>query len=136
MGSEFTFYDYVVDEKNFIEEWLDNEVPEQVRAKFKNWLLHLEATKPGQWQRPLVDTLTDDCAGFFEIRAKLAKNQYRILGCHGPGERKPTLLYGFMKPGNKVPQWACNEANLRKERVLSDDQKPDQYRKPHNYEHE
>jgi len=38
MGSEFTFYDYVVDEKNFIEEWLDNEVPEQVRAKFKNWL--------------------------------------------------------------------------------------------------
>ncbi|MBI4311361.1 MAG: type II toxin-antitoxin system RelE/ParE family toxin, partial [Chloroflexi bacterium] len=98
--------------------WLNGrEVPKDVKAKLANRLLHLEATRLGDWKRPLVDTLTGHCQGLFEIRTAKARIQYRILGCHGPGTRTPTLLYGFIKRGDKVPDKDCDEALARKARV-------------------
>jgi hypothetical protein len=121
MGSEFTFYDYydTVDgvRVNVIHTWLET-LPVEVRVKFKNWLLHLEGIPGGQWQRPLVDTLTGTCAGLFEIRAKRSRIQYRILGSHRTGQI-PILLHGFIKPGARVPPSECFEALNRLARVNS-----------------
>ena len=133
MGSEFTFYDYII-EQNVIQAWFkDEKVPLKIRIKFDKWLLHLEGTPVGQWKRPLVDTLPENCEGLFEIRAKLSKVQYRILGCHGPGQRNPTLLFGFIKLGDKVPDWACKEALDRKDNVYAD---PANHRERHNYQYD
>ncbi len=119
MGTEFTFYDYVEKEENLIHAWLQ-ELPKSVKAKFTNWLLHLEGVGPGEWKRPLVDTLTGDCDGLFEIRVERSRINYRILGCHETGERRPTLLHGFIKPGAKVPKAECQTALMRKENVSGD----------------
>lgn len=119
MGTEYTFYDYVEEGENLIRTWLAA-LPKPVKAKITNWLFHLEATPPGKWRRPHVDTLTGDCQGLFEVRAEISGIQYRLLGCHDTGERTPTLLHGFIKPGNKVPQPECDTALDRKEKVRGD----------------
>ncbi len=126
MGAEFTFYDYI-DKAYSLRAWL-KEQPASVRALFTKWLLHLEATKPGLWTRPYVDK---SCAGLFEIRVHRGKVHYRILACHGPGERTPTLLHGFIKPDKKIDQAECNRAFARKVMV---DARPDTYRAIHGYD--
>lgn len=117
MGSEFTFYDYV-EGTNLVHEWL-NTLPVSVRVKLNNRLLHLEAVGPGEWRRSLVDTLTGACKGLFEVRTSREGIQYRLLGCHGPGRREPTLLYGFIKPGKEVLRAHCHKALARKELVYA-----------------
>lgn len=129
MGSEFTFYDYV-EGTNLVHEWL-NTLPVSVKAKFNKWLLHLEAVGPGEWKHRLVDTLTGTCKGLFEIRVSEVHIQYRLLGCRGPGNREPTLLYGCIKPGRKVPKSACDRALARKERVYAN---AESYREQHRYD--
>jgi hypothetical protein len=117
MGTEFTFFDYLdADGINTIKVWLDGP-GKTVKAKVNNWLRHLEATPPGDWKRPLVDTLTDECAGLFEIRVEKSHLQYRILGFHGPGQRLPTLGLGIRKPDDEVPVEDCMEALRIKELV-------------------
>lgn len=56
MGTEFTFYDYIEEGVNLIHAWFEDQ-PAAIKAKFNKWLLHLEALPPGEWKRPLVDTL-------------------------------------------------------------------------------
>src|SRR3990167_2146209 len=103
MGAEFTFYDYVdADGQNVIHKWLQS-IPKGAKAKFNNRLRHLEATPPGQWTRPLVETLDGHCAGLFEVRVAVGRIQYRILGYHN-AVREPTLVHPFIKPGAKVPE--------------------------------
>jgi len=126
MGSEFTFYDFV-EGTNLIHDWLDT-LPIGVKAKFNKWLLHLEGLGPGEWRRPLVDYV---CGGLFEIRTSQNHIQYRLLGCHGPGDRRPTLLHGFIKPGKKVLDVDCNTALTRMKLVHAD---ADSYREEHRYD--
>ena len=132
MGLEHTFYDYVDGAGvSVIHEWL-NSVPIEVKQKLNRRLAHLEGTKQGNWQRPLVDTLTyGSCDDLFEVRAKFKRRQYRILGHHGPGRGTPTLLWAFIKPGAQVPETECDSAQSIKATVESDPQK---YREEHNYE--
>ncbi len=130
MGSEFTFYDYQGDDGiNVIFDWLSG-LRRGAKAKFNNRLTHLEATPPGGWTRPLVETLTDYCADLFEIRVAISRHQYRILGSHMGNERTPTLLHGFTKPGEDVEPSECDAANAKKAIVLRD---PAKYRVEHNY---
>ena len=115
MGIEFTFFDYVdEDGVNTIKAWL-NGPGRAARAKLNTWLSHLESTSPGQWKRPIVDTLTGECVSLFEIRASIARQQYRILGFHGPGQREANLALGIIKPGKTVPIEDCREALSIKE---------------------
>ena len=117
MGVEFTFFDYVdEDGVNTISAWLDGP-GRAARAKLNAWLSHLESTSPGQWKRPIVDTLTGECVGLFEIRASIARQQYRILGFHGTGHREATLALGTIKSGKIVPIEDCWEALSVKEVV-------------------
>ena len=111
MGAEFTFYDYR-EGTNLVHDWL-NTLPIPVKAKLNKWLLYLEATALGQWKRPQVETLTGACSGLFEVRASRGHIQYRLLGCHGPGDRGPTLLYGFIKTVRRVSKAHGDEALAR-----------------------
>jgi hypothetical protein len=119
VGAEFTFYDYKEGDTNLVHDWVDT-LPIKVKAKVTKFLLHLEAVAPGQWSRPFVDTLTGACSGLFEVRVPYKGMQYRLVGCHGPGDREPTLLYGFIKPGRKVPKTDCERALIRKGLVYGD----------------
>lgn len=128
MGSEYTFYDYVGGGgTNAIRVWLDG-LPVKARAKFKRRLLALEGTRPGDWTRPLVDTLSGHCRGLFAVRVRDDK-QHRILGAHM--DRTPILLHGFDKPGKKVDTQECDRAFSRLADVNGDPQK---YRVEHNYD--
>jgi Phage derived protein Gp49-like (DUF891) len=127
MGSEYTFYDYL-DRKYSLRAWLKGQ-PAAVRALFTKRLFYLEATPPGLWTRPYVDTLDGGCAGLFEVRVRVGKVHYRILACHG--DRTPTLLHGFTKPHKRVNQAECNRALARKVMV---DARPDNFREMHRYD--
>lgn len=129
MGAEFTFYDYR-EGTNLVHDWL-NTLPIAVKEKVNRRLLHLEALGPGQWSRPLVETLTGACSGLFEVRTSRAHIQHRLLGCHGPGDREPTLLYGFIKAGRKVPKADCDKALARKGLVYGS---VISYREQHRYD--
>jgi len=129
VGAEFTFYDYR-EGTNLVHDWL-NTLPVPVKAKLNNRLLYLEALGPGQWNRPLVETLTGACSGLFEVRTSRAHIQYRLLGCHGPGDREPTLLYGFIKTVRRVSKAHGDEALARKERVYAS---AGSHREQHRYD--
>jgi hypothetical protein len=126
MGSEFTFYDFV-ERTNLIHDWLHT-LPVLVTVKFNKCLLHLEGLGPGEWKRPLVDEV---CGGLFEIRTSMNHIQYRLLGCHGPGQRNATLLHGCIKPGRRVLEADCNTALARMALVYTD---ADSYRAEHRYD--
>jgi len=126
MGSEFTFFDFV-EGTNLIHDWLGT-LPAGVKVKFNNLLLHLEGLGSGQWARPVVDEV---CGGLFEIRTSMNHIQYRLLGCHGPGQRNPTLLYGCVKPGRRVLEADCNAALARMALVYTD---AASYREEHRYD--
>lgn len=130
MGAEFTFFDYVnASGVNAIRAWMDGP-GRAARAKLNTWLGHLEATAPGEWKRPIVDTLTGECFGLFEIRASIAHRQYRILGFHGPRQREATLAIGIVKSGKVVPIGDCQEALRIKETVEA---QPDDRRQRHEF---
>ena len=115
MSTTCKFHDYVDESKvNVIHSWLGN-IPKQVKVKFTNRLVHIEGT--GEWKRPFVDTLTGDCDGLFEVRAKHAKEQYRILGSREQRSLNPILLHGFRKRSPSVPLAECDEAFRRLENV-------------------
>jgi len=132
MGSEFTFYDYVDDGgRNVVHDWLHgSDLPMGVKVKFTNWLQHLEGTPPGEWKRPLVDTLDGHCAGLFEVRVSHSHRQYRILGSHMGVDRTPTLMHCFIKPDDRVSEEDCDQALLRKAQVEGD---PNKHRVEHDY---
>ena len=129
MGSEFTFYDRLDDQGvNVVHEWLGG-IPKGAKAKFTKWLLHLEGLPPGEWRRPLVDTLDGRCDGLFEVRVSLSGQQYRILGSHS-ADRKPTLVHCFIKGDDRVPDEDCDRAQLSRAQVESD---PAKHRVEHDY---
>ncbi len=119
MGKEHTFYDYTEEGDNVVHAWL-NTLPVKVKQKLNRLLEHLEALPVGSWKRPVVETLTGECDGLFEIRTSRSGIRYRLLGWHGPVRRRPTLLHGFAKKGAKVPPAECSTALARKELVESD----------------
>lgn len=121
MGAEFTFFDYIDSSgENVIRAWLQQQGA-GVRAKFNTWIMHLEATPPGSWTRPFVDTLSRDCRGLIEIRVQRSKIQYRLLGFRGPNKREVTLVLGALeKEGKLEPPSACQQALSRKGEVEAD----------------
>ena len=116
MGLFWIFYDYVdEDGNNLIHHWLNTE-GKDAKAKFNCWIRHLEAIELGQWRRPLVDTLTGECQGLFEIRVRVARVAYRLLGFHGK-HCDPTLALGIIKNTANVPSKDCERALVIKEIV-------------------
>lgn len=131
MGNQFSFYDYVDEAgQNQIRAWFDS-IGAKPKAKLNSRILYLAATPPGQWNRPLVDTLTGECEGLFEIRAQVGRVQYRLLGFHGTGERQVTLVFGARERNDRFePLSACRQAQRRKAQVEQD---PERHRRVHDF---
>ena len=131
MDAEFTIYDYLNHQgHNVIRDWL-NEAGPGVKARFTILIGLLEATPPGQWTRPVVGSLTGDCEGLFEIRAKVQRVQYRLLGFYGTGRREVTLVVGARKSNNRwVPLSIPDTAQRRKADVTND---PVRFRTVHEF---
>jgi len=87
MGSEFTFYDYINadgDGANIINDWLNGDGKE-AKAYFNRMIGYLEGSPPAGsqssvWRDPYVWPLHREWKGFFEIRKKLKKIPYRLIG--------------------------------------------------------
>ena len=122
------FWDYKPND-NVIRAWLDT-LPKQAKQKFNNGLLHLAALPLGSWQRPIVDTLTDECAGLFEIRVRLGRVRYRLLRYNDGRPAQATRLHGFTTPNDKVDPTQCQEAYRRRDHL---EQNPEERRVLHDY---
>lgn len=118
MGSEYTFYDYVESGgEGVVHAWL-REIPAMVRKKFNTQIGYFEATHHAQWSRPYVAPVGD---GLLEIRVEGDDGRnYRILLTHTPS-RKPTLLHGFIKPGDPIPPQDRARAKARRAEVRGTD---------------
>lgn len=87
MGSEHTFYDYIDADgsgDNVIKSWLDSN-GKGAKAGFILRIGQLEASPPGGmegsvWEWPFVVRLTGSWKGFIELRKKVNKIQYRLIG--------------------------------------------------------
>ena len=132
MGTYFTFYDYLNGRGcNVVLSWLRNKkVPADVRPKFDWTIRHLENTHKSNWSLPYVRSLKGDCNGLQEIRVVGVKTHYRLLFCDGPGEAKPTLLYGFKKSDDNYHA-ECGQAFNRMEDLYGP--RGDKYRVKHRW---
>jgi hypothetical protein len=87
MGIEYTFYDYIDadgDGTNVIKSWL-NGVGNPAKARFIMEISQLEASPPSGfmdsvWKPPYAYDLKGSWKGFTEIRVKLDKIRYRLIG--------------------------------------------------------
>jgi hypothetical protein len=131
MGVEFTFFDYVDESgENVIRAWLKQQGT-KVEARFDGDIRTLEAFPPEQWRRPYVAKLKGECAGLIEIRRRILRVQYRLLGFYGPNDREVTLVVGAIEKDRKwVPLTACETGLRRKYEVLVD---PITHRRRHGF---
>ena len=85
MGSEYTFYDYIDENgNNVIRDWL-NGGGNPAKARFIMVISQLEASPPrgfmdSVWKPRFAYDLKGSWKGFTEIRAKVNKIQYRLIG--------------------------------------------------------
>ncbi len=87
MGTEYTFYDYIDadgDGSNVIKSWLNGE-GKLALASFIIAISLLEGSPPGGmvdsvWKRPYVIDLKGEWKGFIELRKKVKRIQYRLIG--------------------------------------------------------
>lgn len=117
---EWAFFDFLDSNgANPIHVWL-GDIPKKAKAKLNVGILHLRATPPGEWKRPFVDTLDDECTGLVEFRCTHRHVQYRLLGFTHRG-REVTLVLGAREKNNAfVPANACQIA-LDRKRIVQED---------------
>ena len=112
MGSEFTFYVYADSAgSDAIREWIktDPHSPDRVKARLDDKVDHLSATPWAQWVHPLIHKLDGECAGLFELRIKVLKQNYRFLGFRKSGTQVITLVSAFIKTSREVPPSECDD---------------------------
>jgi hypothetical protein len=80
---------------------------------------------------PPAATLTDECAGLYEVRKEFKNVQYRIIGFHDPGQRTGTLIFGAKEVNDEfVPSTTCQQAQEIRRLIESD---PSRYRRIHDW---
>jgi len=101
---------------NPITEWLKQQST-KFQAKFEARLVWM-STASLPWAGQYVTKL-QDVGDVFEIRIKHAGQQYRPLGCWGPGPGQFTLLLGAKEKNNRfVPPEAVETAKVRAKSLL------------------
>src|SRR5687767_12679186 len=109
-----TFYDFVnARGENVIEAWMLHNIPPAARAEIEVQLALLRNVQT--LTRPAAGFLTEgECRGLIEVRVKENRQQYRILGYHGPGRGQVTLLVGAREKDKRLePREACSIAHSR-----------------------
>ncbi len=82
---------------------------------------YLKQRPRNEWRRPDFDLLSGKFREIGEIRMKVDRKQYRLLGFFGPGNATFTLLVGTNKKGNSYdPREALETALDRMSNVKSD----------------
>ncbi len=106
-------------------EWRNGLEP-KVRARMDQIIGHMEITK--DWtQTPYFRPLRG-YSGICEIRFTVRRQQFRPLGCYGPGKNEFTLLIGAMEVNNKFsPLSAPSIALERRKLILKDRRYTDDY---------
>ena len=87
MGKEHSFYDYIDADgsgDNVIKSWLNGE-GKDAKSGFILMIGYLEGSPPGGmtgsvWKPPYVIPLKGEWKGFIELRKKVNKIQYRLIG--------------------------------------------------------
>jgi Phage derived protein Gp49-like (DUF891) len=95
--------------------WLQS-LPKAARIKIDNRILILRAIEV--WPAQYVSALKG-YEGIFELRIVFSGNQYRPLGCYGPGRGEFTFLLGTIEKG-KLPKRVLEIAEQRRKIILLD----------------
>jgi hypothetical protein len=135
MSNKYTFYDYIdanAGGVNLINDWL-NADGKQAKAHFNRMIDYLENSSPSGsqdsvWREPYVCHLRGEWKGFIEIRKKVDRIQYRLIG---KVENRSVFLitWGYHK-GN----WETNiTPQTGKDRVTQMNGNPEKFRREHDY---
>ncbi len=104
-----------------VEAWYDGLKPAQrmrVRAERLEYLVQLPRHL---WQMPAFEEFsTGPCKGLGNIRIKVERNHFRLLGFFGPDDRGFTVLSFHMKKTRTLPKNDCETAHARRIRVIED----------------
>jgi len=135
MGNEFKFFDYVDsdgDGTNVIKGWL-NGGGRQAKAYFNRMIPYLEASPPAGsvdsvWHAPYTWPLHNEWKHFVEIRKKVQRVQYRLIG-KVEGRNVFLVTWGFHKG-----RWETDiTVQTAMERVAQMINNPARYRREHDY---
>jgi hypothetical protein len=135
MGSEFTFYDYIDADgggANVIKDWLNGD-GKQAKAHFNRMIGYLEnsssaGSQDSVWRNPYVWHLHGEWKGFIEIRKKVNRVQYRLIG---KVENRNVFLITW---GYHKGSWETDiTPQTGKDRVTQMNSNPARYRREHDY---
>ena len=130
MGSEYTFYDYVDADgmgSNMINDWL-NDGGRDAKAGLNAIIRHLEATPPALWSKPIAYPLHNEWRGFWELRKKIKRVPYRLIG-KMEGREILLVTWGFHKGRWRV-EATVQTAKERVEQMIGE---PVKYRREHDF---
>lgn len=106
-----TFYDHLDGRgTNSIRKWVADQSDrerEAVRAALDAAVVYLQTTPPAQWSSKRWYPMHGKGWGaIYEVRFQIAeaKNvQFRVFSVYGPNRSQVTLLYGYVKPRDALP---------------------------------
>ena len=102
-----------------VDEWYSTLRPRH-RAKVLTGLEYLRDQPIQDWVRPRVGSLHGECKGLREIRFKLDKVPWRLIGFHGPERNEFTIVIVAMeKDGRFEPHDTCKMAQHRKLEIIN-----------------
>jgi len=135
MGAEFTFYDYFDADgsgANAINGWLNGE-GSKAKAHFNLMIGYLEASPPAGFQESVwspnyVWPLRGKWRDFIELRRKIDRIQYRLIGCI-EGRSVFLVTWGYHK-GAWETDITARSARERVEQMKNDWNK---YRREHDF---
>jgi hypothetical protein len=103
-----------------VREWYEGLRPTN-RAIVRTDLRYLRDQPPAKWERPWYGTLSKKgCSGLGEVRLKLDKVEWRIIGFFGPGRQEFTMVAIAREKDRKfIPIDTCQIAQARKAEILN-----------------
>lgn len=99
------------------------------KAKMLVRLQYLGDQPRDGWKRPYFDSLSGECSGLGEIRLKIDRTQFRLIGAFGPEREEFTILLVAVEKDSKFePRDTCEIAQRRKKEVLTEPEHSDVWR--------
>lgn len=91
----------------------------ELQGRFFSKLRFLAQLPADEWREPHAKLLKGDCAGLYEIRFKADKTQQRPLGFRSGVDEFTIVFWAKEKGGKWVPLSACDQAQKRKQAILT-----------------
>lgn len=125
----WTFRTYrTVSGDDVIDQWYQG-LSVKSRARVLTRLLYIGDQPREGWKRPHFDLLSGDCSGLGEIRFKIDRTQFRLVGFFGPEREEFTIVtVAVEKDSEFEPKNACKIAQRRKKEILEEPERSDEWR--------